>query len=109
MGHRREVRRIGLDQDAVRGCQRGGGAQVVRVAERHDAAERQVRAEIERAARLVGAAGEAVEHGARWRSLVGERGEGRVPRVARVDHQRAVELTRETDLAAEGLVLVRRR
>ena len=63
--NRREVRAVGLDEDPVGGRERGRGAHVVGRLERHDAAERQVAVAVERGARFVGAAGEAVEDRAR--------------------------------------------
>src|SRR6266540_1573462 len=104
--HGREVRRVGLDQEPLERRDRGGGADVVGVGERHDAAEGEVRAEIEGAARLVRAAGEAVEDGPLRHALVGQDAERRVPCIARVDDERAVETRGEADLGAERRFLV---
>jgi hypothetical protein len=76
-GGRRRLRRcgeewrVGLDEHPVERRARGRVADVVGVVERDDAAERQVRAEIERPFGLVGAAREAVEDGARRHARVG--------------------------------------
>ncbi len=55
--------------------------------------------------RLVGAAGEAVEHGVLGGALGGEHVERVVPGVAAVDDQWQVELMGELDLFGEGLAL----
>ena len=75
MRHRREVRAVGLDEHPIGGRERGRGAHVVGRLERDDAAERQVAVAVERGARLVGPAGEAVEDRAR-RARPRRRGRG---------------------------------
>ena len=89
--NRREVRRVGFDEHAVDRREHRRGAHVLCVLERHDAAEREVRAERQRAPRFLGSAGEAVEDGAIGNALVVEHAEGVVPRVTGVDHERAAE------------------
>ena len=64
VGHRREERRVGLDQQPVERDLLGGFLQVAGILERHDARQRDEEAEVERLARQLGRAGEAVEHAA---------------------------------------------
>src|SRR5678815_3902680 len=93
-------------QHAVEWSDRSCRAYVVGILERHDAAEREVRARRECTRGFVGTAREAVEHRARGNTLFGEHAEGVVPRVARVDHERATEPVRELDVRTEGGLLL---
>ena len=72
------------------GASAAAARSVVGGLERDDAAERQVAIAVERGARFVGTAGEAVEDRALGHAFVVEHAERVVPRVARVDHQRPV-------------------
>ena len=62
VGHRREERRIGLDQDPVDRRDREGVAHTLRVLERHGAGKGQVGTSGETGTGEVGVAGEAVQH-----------------------------------------------
>ena len=76
----REERTVGLDEDTVDRRHGGRGAEFVGGLERDDAAEREVRAEVERPARLAGPSREAMEDGPWRRSLVDQHAERFVPR-----------------------------
>ncbi len=65
--HRREERRVGLDQHAVERRERGGGAHVVGVLEQTIPLNERYAPRSSARARFVGTAGEAVEHRARRR------------------------------------------
>ena len=102
-----EIRRVGLDQDAV-GRQSGrDGAQLIGALEGQDPRERDMEPERDRGARELGAGGEAMQHG----------GEGALPcllgqdarhvgiGLARMDDQRQAGLARRGDVAAEAGLL----
>ena len=106
----REERAVGLHEQAVERATRGGRADVGRVLERDDAAERHVHTRAQAALGLVGPAGEAVQDGALGHAFRTEDVEELVPRIARVDDERELMCVGQRDLRRErGALRVARR
>ena len=103
MGRRREIGRVGLDEEAVERDVARDGAQILRLLERHDAGERDHEPEAKRSLGQFTRGGETMEHGAEPplpHFLRHDRAHVGVG-VARVDDQRQVKLAGERDVAAK--------
>ena len=99
---RGEERRVGLDHEAVARHEARGVAQRVGGLEGDDAAERDVEAEVEEAARAGGVAGEAVDDAAGLaRALCLHDGDGVVVGVAQMHDDRQAQPARQLDEARE--------
>ena len=101
VGHRRQERGVGLDQQPVERAQLDRLAHLGRPLEGDDAAEGQVGAQVEAPTGLVGPAGEAVDHRALRHALGLEDVEGLGPGLAGVDDQRQVVGVGQGDLGGE--------
>ena len=106
VGDGREVWAIGFRKHSVGGTQLGCFLQVGCSLERHDAAEAEVRAQVEAATGFFGSTREAVKDCALRCSFGGEDVESVVPRVARMHHQRQLALVRDLNLCGERDALV---
>ena len=94
MGRRREIGRVGLDQNAVERDIARDGAQVLGLLERHHAGKRNHEPEAERGLGEFARGGEAMEQGAEppLPHLVGQDRRHVGVGVARMDHERQLKL-----------------
>src|SRR5579884_2175045 len=108
--HGREVRRIGLDEEALGGHEAHRRAQRLGVLERHDARHRDGEAQVEVAARVGGVAGEAVDDAAHGVRALGAQQLRRLGvRLADVDDEGPAVRAGERHVAGESRALCRAR
>ena len=107
MWHRREIRRVGLDEQTVERTRRDGLSHLLGALEGRNATEGEEGAELDEPGRLARSAAEAVDHRALGQPLFLEDREGVLPRVAGVHDERKVEPFRERDLLGERRTLRR--
>src|SRR5262245_26058051 len=102
-----EIRRVGLDQDAVRRQRLRDGAQLVRFLEGQDAGEGDEKPERDRAARELATAGVAMKHGREGalRRLLLQYPCHVLVRLARMDDERQAGRPRRGDVVAEATLL----
>src|SRR4029079_19615652 len=91
----RKERCVGFHKQPIQWAHLGRSAHIVGALECDDSAKGQIRPRVETAARLVGTAREAVQHGARGNAFSTQDVERVVPCLAGVDNQREVALVRK--------------
>ena len=108
--HRREIRCVGFDQHPIGGREARGLLNVERFGKRHDAAEAEMKSELERLFGFRRPSGKTVHDAAetRWRPMLTQQGNRIVPRFARMNDDRLPRVARDAHLLDEDARAARR-